>query len=188
MTETLLPLRADDVDAAVELAESALETFQKRFEAAYADGMRRKLGLCRPADDDMELARDLLARMADNGADFTLTFRRLSGADVGTAARELFADPHTFDVWRERWRTRLAAENVAPHERQAMMQRANPAYIPRNHLVEEAIAAAEGHGDFGPFEALMTVLSTPLDDQPGFERYALPPQPHQIVRQTFCGT
>jgi uncharacterized protein YdiU (UPF0061 family) len=188
LAEALLPLLADDVNAAVELGESALGAFSARFEAAYADGMRRKLGLSQSTDDDMELARDLLARMADNGADFTLTFRRLSDADVGTAARELFADPHTFDDWRKRWRTRLAAENVAPHERQAMMQRANPAYIPRNHLVEEAIAAAEGRGDFGPFEALMTVLSTPFDDQPGFERYAQPPQPHQIVRQTFCGT
>jgi uncharacterized protein YdiU (UPF0061 family) len=188
LAETLLPLLADDVNAAIELAESALDTFDTRFEAAYADGMRRKLGLSQASDGDMELARDLLARMADNGADFTLTFRRLSGPDDGSATRDLFADPHAFDEWAERWRARLATESAAPRERQAMMQRSNPAYIPRNHLVEEAIVAAEGSGNFEPFATLMTVLSAPFDDQPGFERYAQPPRPDQIVHQTFCGT
>ncbi|MEJ2227796.1 MAG: YdiU family protein [Alphaproteobacteria bacterium] len=188
LSEALLPLLADNVDTAIELAESALSAFSVRFEAAYADGMRRKLGLSRSEAGDMELARDLLARMADSGADFTLIFRRLSGADGCTSARELFTDLQAFDEWAERWRARLAAENVAPHERQAMMRRANPAYIPRNHLVEEAIAAAEERGDFGPFNTLMTVLAAPFDDQPGFARYAQPPRPDEIVHQTFCGT
>ncbi len=188
LAEALLPLLADDVNAAVELAENALDAFPTRFEAAYGEGMRRKLGLSQPADGDMQLAHDLLTRMVDNGVDFTLTFRRLSATEDGRAARELFADPRAFDVWAERWHARVAAENKAAHERQAMMRRVNPAYIPRNHLVEEAIAAAQNNGDFGPFEVLMTVLAAPFDDQPGFERYAEPPRPDQIVRQTFCGT
>ena len=73
-------------------------------------------------------------------------------------------------------------------ERLAVMRAANPAFIPRNHLVEEAISAAVNNGDFAPFETLLAVLARPYDDQPAFARYAEPPRPDQVVRQTFCGT
>ena len=83
---------------------------------------------------------------------------------------------------------RLANEGGDPVVRLAAMRRANPLFIPRNHLVEEAISAAQNERNFEPFESLLTVLSAPYDDQPGFERYADPPRPDQIVRETFCGT
>jgi uncharacterized protein YdiU (UPF0061 family) len=187
LAEALLPVLAETVSEAVELAEETLSSFAGQYESAYADGMRRKLGLVRPDSADMDLARDLLARMAENGADFTLTFRRLSGTGAGAAARDLFADPAAFDEWAERWHTRLAAEDTDPAQRHAAMRLANPAYIPRNHLAEEAIQAAQS-GDFAPFERLLTVLARPYEEQPGFERYADPPRPDQIVHQTFCGT
>jgi uncharacterized protein YdiU (UPF0061 family) len=68
------------------------------------------------------------------------------------------------------------------------MRAANPLFIPRNHLVEEAISAAVNEEDFSPFETLLSVLSHPFSDQPAYSRYADPPQPDQVVHQTFCGT
>jgi uncharacterized protein YdiU (UPF0061 family) len=130
--------------------------------------------------------------MAEQEADFTLTFRRLAEAAADPAAeaavRSLFADPAGFDAWLPRWRARLAEEDVAPAERGAAMRATNPAFIPRNHQVERAIAAAVQADDLRPFEALLDVLARPFDDQPGREDYALPPQPEERVLATFCGT
>src|SRR5262249_12477367 len=151
------------------------------FETAYADGLRRKLGLFRSEPGDPALAQELLACMATHGADFTLTFRRLCDAALGpageSALRGSFADTRAIDEWLLRWRERLAREGGDAAERQAAMRRANPLFIPRNHLVEEAIAAAQNARDFEPFESLLTVLSAPYEDQPGFEPYADPPRP-----------
>ena len=192
LAETLLPLLAEDQDAAVKEAQDAIAAFATRFETAYTAGFRRKLGLCQPRPDDLSLEQDLLERMASNGADFTLTFRRLCDAtsrpDGDAAVRSLFTDPSAFDDWAATWRHRLAEEGEEANERQAAMRAANPAFIPRNHLVEEAITAAVNKGDFSPFESLLTVLSMPYEDQPAFGRYADPPRPEQVVHQTFCGT
>jgi len=190
--ETLLPLLAKDTNAAVEAAQTTLAAFVPRFDEAFAAGLRRKLGLLRAEPGDTLLAKDLLDRMAQNSADFTLTFRRLCDA-TGSAAkdedvRRHFDDPGAFDEWAGRWRERMSSEGGDPAERVAVMRRANPAFIPRNHLVEEAITAAQDHGDFAPFERLLTVLAAPYEDQPIFLRYAEPPRPDQVVHQTFCGT
>ena len=190
--ETLLPLLAEDENEAVAAAQAAIGAFLPRFEEAFSAGLRRKLGLLRAKPADTPLAKDLLDRMAANGADFTLTFRLLCDA-AGSAAkddevRRLFNDPGAFDDWSGRWRERLSAEGGDAAERLAVMRSANPAFIPRNHLVEEAITAAQDHGDFGPFETLLKVLAAPYDDQPAFSRYAEPPRPDQVVHQTFCGT
>ena len=130
--------------------------------------------------------------MAENHADFTLTFRRLCDvAGAGPAAdgpiRSLFDSPATFDGWAAQWRRRLTEEPVDDKERRAAMRAVNPAFIPRNHLVEEAINAALD-GDLIPFDDLLTVLLTPYEDQPAFARYTDPPRPAQVVHQTFCGT
>ena len=163
-----------------------------RVQTAVHTGLSRKLGLLQPRPDDLSLAQDLLGRMARNDADFTLTFRRLCNSAVGChsdeAVRGLFANPSAFDDWATRWRHRLAEEGGEANERRAAMRAANPAFIPRNHLVEEAISAAVNDGIFLPFEDLLTVLSTPYEDQPVFNRYADPPRPDQVVHQTFCGT
>ena len=190
--ETLLPLIAEDTNAAVEAAQTTLAAFVPRFDEAFAAGLRRKLGLIRAEPGDIVLAKDLLERMAQNSADFTLTFRRLCDA-AGSATkdedvRRHFDDPGAFDEWAGRWRERISSEGGDPAERDAVMRRANPAFIPRNHLVEEAITAAQDRGDFAPFERLLTVLTAPYEDQPGFVRYAEPPRPDQVVHQTFCGT
>jgi uncharacterized protein YdiU (UPF0061 family) len=190
--ETLLPLLAEDTNEAVAVAQEAIGAFVPAFETAYTDGLRRKLGLLQSEPGDLALGQDLLACMANYGADFTLTFRRLCNAALGTegegALRGMFADTGAIDAWLPRWRQRLASEGGDPAQRRDAMRRANPLFIPRNHLVEEAIAAAQNARDFELFESLLTVFSAPYGDQPGFERYADPPRPDQIVHETFCGT
>ncbi len=131
--------------------------------------------------------------MADNRADFTLTFRRLcdvmdESSGSNERVRGLFEDPAAFDDWCARWRVRIAREKRSPAERRSDMRAANPAFIPRNHLIEEVIKAAVEEDDLTPFQQILEVLASPYDDQPGQERYAAPPRPDQIVHQTFCGT
>jgi len=185
--ETLLPLLADDEDEAVRLATERLERFSTVFTSARARVLRAKLGLEHEEDDDLALAEDLLARMAASGVDYTVLFRSLCTADdVRTAA--LFAEPGAFHDWSERWRRRLAKEARAPDAVAAAMRLANPAFIPRNHRIAEAIEAAVRRDDFEPFETLVRVLERPYEDQPELAHLAEPPRPEERVLQTFCGT
>ena len=187
LAETLLPLIDLDQARALEAAKEVLGVYGPRFHAEYAGLLRRKIGLAETREGDDDLAQDLLKSMMSNNADFTLTFRRLGEGD-GSVAREQFLDPAAFDAWHRRWLDRLAAETVPAEVRRAAMRGINPAFIPRNHLVEAALNAAIEHGDFGPFEEMLGVLSRPYDDQPGMERYMEPPLESERVRQTFCGT
>jgi serine/tyrosine/threonine adenylyltransferase len=192
LAECLLPLFSDQQDKAIEEAQLVLGGFAEAFTAAYQAGLRNKLGLFTARDDDPALAQDLLDAMARNQADFTLTFRRLSDAalDPGGDAevRRLFAEPTAYDEWSARWRQRISDEPQDPAARQAAMHSVNPAFIPRNHLIEAVIDAAVNRDDFAPFEQLLVVLSKPYEDQPTLAGYAEPPKPHQRVLQTFCGT
>ncbi|HUG61102.1 MAG TPA: YdiU family protein [Methylomirabilota bacterium] len=192
LAEAMLPIFDADEDTAVAEAQRALSGFAPRFEAAFLNGMRGKLGLFAEDEEDPALARDLLAVMAAGGADFTLFFRSLADAvspSGASAARSLFADPAAFDAWAARWRARLDRDRaMEPERRAAAMRAVNPAYIPRNHQIEAAIRAAVDDDDLGPFEALLAVLSRPFEDQPGQERFAAPPGPKEEVLQTFCGT
>ena len=120
------------------------------------------------------------------------TFRRLADAvarpEGEVALRSLFADPAALDDWLPLWRQRLAADGATGEAKAAAMRSVNPAYIPRNHRIQEAIFAAVQDGDFAPFHTLVDALSKPFDERPGTERYAEPPRPEEIVHQTFCGT
>jgi uncharacterized protein YdiU (UPF0061 family) len=192
LAETLLPLLSADQDQAVEIAQNTLAGFSARFEAAYFGGLRRKIGLATEQDGDITLVNDLLKLMAENAADFTLTFRRLSDAAADPAAdlavRSLFADPGAYDLWAPRWRWRMGEEGRDPMVIRDAMRAVNPAYIPRNHLVEAALNAAIERDDLSLFEQLLEVLSRPFDERTEFERYGLPPAPEERVLQTFCGT
>jgi uncharacterized protein YdiU (UPF0061 family) len=130
--------------------------------------------------------------LATNQADFTQFFRRLADAIApGTgedAIRELFVDPAAADMFLGKWRARLATEPLSVMDRREAMRRINPAYIPRNHRIEEIIRAAVDEGNFAPFERLLTILSRPFDDQPEFAPYRDSPLEHQRVQATFCGT
>ena len=115
-----------------------------------------------------------------------MAFRRLSEAD-GSRARALFIDHQAFDQWHQRWQARLAKEDTSATTHLEIMRLVNPAYVPRNHRVEEVIVAALA-GDFAPFHKLVQVLEKPFEDQPEFAEYQTPPLDTELVNQTFCGT
>jgi uncharacterized protein YdiU (UPF0061 family) len=192
LAECLLPLLSDQQDKAIAEAQSALAEFVEKFDTAYQAGLRSKLGLFTARDDDPVLVQDLLNAMTKNQADFTLTFRRLGDAALDPEndrhVRPLFADPAAYDDWAIRWRQRIGGEPQDAAVRRTAMRAVNPAFIPRNHRVEAVIEAAVNRDDFAPFEELLAVLSKPYEDQPAFTGYAEPPEPHQRVLQTFCGT
>jgi uncharacterized protein YdiU (UPF0061 family) len=209
--ETLLPLLDSDGDKAIELATAAIAEFSREFDEEWLSGMRRKLGLATALPEDGALARELLDLMRRSAADYTLTFRRLcdvaaadaaaadaAAADVAAAdaapARAadapllaLFGGSDAMRRWLEGWRARLSGEPRAAPGRAAGMLRANPAVIPRNHRIEQAIAAALG-GDYAPFEWLCDVLSRPYAESTSDAAYQLPPRAEERVLQTFCGT
>lgn len=192
LAEALLPLLSNDQDKAVADAEEALAAFGPRFGQRYEGGLRRKLGLTTHRDGDDALAGDLLGAMAENQADFTLTFRRLGDVSAQAPDREpvraLFVDPTAFDRWASRWSQRLDEEPGDDATRQASMRAVNPAFVPRNHRVEAMIEAAVERDDFEPFDELLRVLSRPYDDQPDFARYAEAPDAGGTPYRTFCGT
>jgi uncharacterized protein YdiU (UPF0061 family) len=192
LAEALLPLLHADEDEAARLATARLEGFAALFDGAYAAVMRAKLGLTRAEEDDDALSADLRGRLATNEVDYTVFFRALCASAESPAAdakvAESFANAGAFHEWAERWRARLAREDALPAARAAAMRRANPAFIPRNHRVEEMIQAAVQRDDFAPFETLLGVLARPYEDQPEHAHLSEPPLPEERVQATFCGT
>jgi uncharacterized protein YdiU (UPF0061 family) len=195
LAEALLPVLQQETGsegAALASAKEALAGFVLQYEATRNTGLRRKLGLFTEREGDARLAEDLLERMSSNQADFTLTFRRLCEAAAGTegdaGVRTLFTNPNDYDSWASAWRRRLNEEPGSGQERSAAMRAVNPAFIPRNHVVEAALDAAVSRQDLQPFEQLVDVVSRPYEDRPKLERYATPARPEECVRQTFCGT
>ncbi|HEY0168926.1 MAG TPA: YdiU family protein [Jatrophihabitans sp.] len=183
LAEALLPLLAEDEEQAVALAVPALERFRGRYSAAWSAGMRAKLGLPAGVEDAeaTSLIDDLLALLQANRVDYTLFFRGLGSAARGDAeaVRGLVLDLASLDGWLRRW---LA---LAPDA--AAMDRVNPAYIPRNHLVEEALTAGV-QGDLDPLGRLLEAVTAPFDERPGLERYAAPAPKDFGAYTTFCGT
>lgn len=186
LAETLLPLLADPPEAAIPEAQASLENFARTYQGAYLAGACNKLGLATEAAGDLALFEELLECMDSGDADFTNTFRALAQFDLETA-RTQFTSSSKFEAWIARWQARLASETTTLAQQKTLMRSANPAFIARNHRVEQAIAAANT-GDFAPFEALVAVLALPYDDQPDAGQYRSPPQDHETVRATFCGT
>jgi uncharacterized protein YdiU (UPF0061 family) len=189
--ETLLPLIAEQEDEAARLATERLERFPALFEAAQSRVMRAKLGLSSEDAADTPLIDDLLQRLALNHVDYTVFFRALCTAaedpEADASIAALFEDPSAFHGFAEPWRRRLALERVAPEARARAMRLANPAFIPRNHRIEQAISAGL-RGDFAAFETLVRVLARPYEEQPEFAYLAEPPLVSERVTATFCGT
>lgn len=182
--ETLLPLLSDSLEEAVGLAEESFgRLFRARYDAVWSSGMRAKLGLSADLDAAVltPLVEELLSLLKDSHVDYTSFFRHLSQAARGDVepARGLFIDLAGFDDWMSRWRA------LGPDA--GSMVRANPIYIPRNHLVEEALTAATA-GDLDPLEQLLAAVTAPYDERPGLERYASPAPEDFGPYRTFCGT
>jgi protein adenylyltransferase len=180
--ETLLPLFSDDLDQALALAQQSLDGFRRQYVAAFLAGMRAKLGL-RDVEDDVVtgLSTELLEQLQQSRVDHTSFYRLLGSAARGDAepARGQFVDLAAFDGWLARWRA------LDPDAER--MDRINPVYIPRNHLVEEALAAATD-GDLDPLSRLLAAVTAPYDERPGLERYTEPAPDDFGAYRTFCGT
>ena len=190
--ETLLPLLDADTTQAVDYATGLLTAFPTRFAGYWLAGMRAKLGLTANESADSQLVQEFLELMHRNEADYTLAFRGLCAAarspQNDAAVRSLFANPLAYDEWASRWRQRLAADGRTADARAAAMALVNPAVIPRNHRIEQVIAAAVGRNDFAPFHDLLDALSRPYDEAEARTRYAEAPLPAERVTETFCGT
>ena len=183
LAETLLPQFDADGEKAVAIANERLGAIDGQYRAAWVDVMRRKLGLEGAMDGDGDLADDLLRVMEGQGADWTLTFRRLAATVSGdhSAIAPLFADPTALRDWLPRWRARLAPDAAT------RLLSANPAVIPRNHNVEAALNAAM-EGDMVPFTNLFSQIQRPFDPEAGREAFVLPPSEGLAPVVTYCGT
>jgi uncharacterized protein YdiU (UPF0061 family) len=185
LATALLPLMPDR-DAAIESFTEAVSGFAVRFDAEWHAVLRAKLGLETEEDEDAALAFDLLNRMAQGQADFTQCFRALS-SETPDAAADAFTAPAAFTPWLEAYRARLARETRSDTARAKTMQAVNPALIPRNHRVEEAIQAAVA-GNYAPFRRLNDALSDPFTDRADIRDLQSGPSEAERVRETFCGT
>jgi len=183
LAEALLPLLHDEQEQAVAVATETLGGYRAQYAEAWSAGLRAKLGLPETTDDTevAPLVDDLLPRLQESRVDFTTFFRALAEAARGDIdpVRRLFLDPEALESWVTRWR--------ALNPDAAAMDRVNPLYIPRNHLVEEALTAAT-EGDLEPVSRLVDVIRQPFTEREGLERYAAPAPPDFGAYQTFCGT
>lgn len=179
--ECLLPLLHEDEEKAIAIAQEKVDSFVPRFQKHWLDGMRRKLGLLKPEDDDARLIGDLLTLMKERRSDFTNTFREL------TANRLPGEDP-TFTPFFEAWKARLERQGAPQKKVLEVMQANNPAVIPRNHQVEAALKAAAEEGDLGPTHRLLEALAHPYDHHRDHGELHNPSPPDSPPYRTFCGT
>jgi uncharacterized protein YdiU (UPF0061 family) len=189
LAECLLPLIDTDEEGAVDKANTVLKSFGETFQRKWISVFCDKIGLSTEADGDGELVQGLLSVLQEEGADFTLAFRALCDAAEGNDAAFLacFVDPAKALQWLGLWRARLGSDDIAADERAQKMRLANPYLIPRNHRIEEAIAAAN-YGDMSFFHRLVEATARPFETREEFADLALPPTPEERVARTFCGT
>jgi uncharacterized protein YdiU (UPF0061 family) len=190
--ETLLPLiDPASIEQAIARATEVIDAVPAQYAAHWLAGARAKLGLQTSEADDAALAADWLALLHAHRVDFTLAWRALGAAAAGDAQslHALFPDAAAPAPWLERWQRRAAREPGSGAARRAAMDRVNPLYIPRNHRVEEALAAASADGDLAPFERLLDVVTHPYHERPAWAPYAEPAPPAVTAcYKTFCGT
>jgi hypothetical protein len=151
----------------METAVKIMAKYQPELIGEYARLMRAKLGLLEPLDEDMYLARDIMDLLDKNQVDYTNFFRKLAGE---ASLRDLFLDRDGYDAWFGRYKARL--EKEPNPERKSQMNRANPKYILRNYLAEQAIRAANMAGDYSEVDKLLNLLKKPYEEQPEMEEYA----------------
>jgi len=184
LAESLLPLMHDEREDAIGMAEDSLNGFEQVYKSKWLSMMCSKLGLAETKKEDEKLITGLLEWMHANEADFTNTFRDLSQEEIPDG--EIYAT-ESFQVWHTRWQARLGEEAQDLKSSLALMQSVNPAVIPRNHKVEEALQAGE-EGELKPFHDLLKSLEKPYQDGDHLAPYQSPPKPEEKVLQTFCGT
>ncbi len=190
LARALVPVLPGDAD--LRAAQALIDAFPERMAAAMSARFAAKLGLSHVQPGDDALVADLLKLMALHEADFTNTFRSLCHLDASTSPADegllaVLGNAPAASAWVTNWRARLALESATDAERQARMRQVNPAYIARNHRIEAMIQAAV-HGDLAPLDRLLAVVRSPFEERAYDAEYALPPQTHEVVHATFCGT
>lgn len=183
--EALLPLLDDDENMAVKLAQDSISNFNDLYHHYWLAGMRAKLGIFNEEKEDESLIEDLLSMMHKYREDFTNTFAALASDKLPKSS--MFGSEE-FAKWRELWQERLGRQQETKADSQKLMQSSNPAIIPRNHRVEEALEAASNRGDYSVMHKLLHVLSNPYAYSPEQAEYAKLPEPSNCRYQTFCGT
>ncbi|WP_211295884.1 protein adenylyltransferase SelO [Alteribacillus bidgolensis] len=183
--ETLLPLLHEKQEHAVELAQEALSTYEHLYHSHWLAGMRGKLGIQNEEEEDKTLIEDLLRIMEKHHADFTNTFRALTLDKLEDTPMNGTVE---FTHWYEQWQKRLSRQEKSKTSACQLMKKSNPAIIPRNHRVEEALEAAVKKGDYSVMEQLIDVLSNPYAYSPEQEEYTKLPEPSSRPYVTFCGT
>ncbi|GED56572.1 YdiU family protein [Brevibacillus formosus] len=183
--ESLLPLLHDNEAQAVKMAEDALAEFGKLYHGNWLTGMRAKLGLLNEEEQDEALIEGLLNMMKDHQADYTNTFRAFT---LNQPEETVLFGTSEFTEWHEQWRARLTRQPEDTAMVQQLMKKSNPAVIPRNHRVEEALEAAWKEGDYTVMERLLAVLSDPYAYTPEQVEYTTLPAESACPYQTFCGT
>ena len=183
--EALLPLLHDDEEAALNLAQEAIQDFPKLYYTTWLAGMRAKLGMFNEEVQDESLIEELFSLMHKYQADYTNTFRALTFDKMEDTV--LF-DTEDFNQWYEKWQMRLSRQQQSKASVQQLMKDNNPAVIPRNHRVEEALEAAVEQGDYSVMERLLKVLSNPFEHSTEQTEYTTLPLQSNCPYQTFCGT
>lgn len=183
--ETLLPLLHDNQEQAVKLAQDAISDFNKLYHFNWLAGMRSKLGIFKVELQDESLIEDLLSMMQKYGADYTNTFRALT---FDKQSDNVLFGTTEFTQWHELWQARLGRQQESKASSQQLMRNSNPALIPRNHRVEEAIEAAVKQGDYSVMERLLHVLSSPYAHSSEQDEYSTLPTISNRPYRTFCGT
>ncbi|BAH43751.1 conserved hypothetical protein [Brevibacillus brevis NBRC 100599] len=183
--ESLLPLLHENEAQAVKIAEDVLAEFSKLYHSNWLTGMRAKLGLFNEEEQDEALIEGLLNMMKEHRADYTNTFRALT---LNQPEETVLFGTSEFTEWHEQWKARLTRQPEDTDAVQQGMKKNNPAVIPRNHRVEEALEAAWKEGDYTVMERLLTVLSDPYAYTPEQVEYTTLPAESARPYQTFCGT
>lgn len=188
--ETLLPLLDENGDKAIEMATETVNDFAGVYHAYWLQSVCKKIGLLDVQEDDFKLATNLFEALEGQNVDFTNFFRNLAQATTGQtdSVRKMFKEPEKYDHWHHQWTQRLAQDSQNSEQRIAAMNAVNPVYIPRNHIVEDALAAAENHQNYQPFEELLEVLSKPFEKRTGLEHYTKPAPEDFGPYTTYCGT
>jgi serine/tyrosine/threonine adenylyltransferase len=183
--ETLLPLLHEKEDHAIPIAQNAISEFSKIFQKNWVQGMRSKLGIFHGEPQDEALIEDLLGMMKKVGADYTNTFRAFT---LNKPEETSLFGMQEFTKWHKEWRGRLEHQKESKEKAFQLMKHSNPAIIPRNHRVEEALEAAVKDRNIGVMRDFLDVLKSPYEYSLEQEKYIEPPKPSNSVYRTFCGT
>ncbi|MCA0984233.1 YdiU family protein [Halobacillus yeomjeoni] len=185
LAEAMLPLFDDEQEEAVKIAQAAIAQFDPAHHEHWLEGMRAKLGMADAKGQDEPIIEDLLDIMKKHEADFTNTFRALT---FDQFPEEPIFESTQFKSWYKQWQARLERQEASKEEVFQLMKKSNPAVIPRNHRVEEALEAALSRGDYTVMGRLLEALSDPYAHSEEQEPYTKLPAPSDLPYQTYCGT